>query len=284
MIVELNLTADGGLQALQRQMIPAVYLDLCAMRAIAENSAWSTRFVGAMRCARASLLIGAITIYEFATFNDLRHARSVDELLRGLFRHLYFINCEPFTVISREDALIDGAPNTAPHADAELFRQTMILAHQQTGPLELTAIFSGRSAELRSVIQDFGTNVRKAFETLQARVKTEPEIRRNANNALANLGHRQTSTAALFTALIKPLHDDQLPSENDTIDLLHAVVPGAYAEFVVLDGKWASAIAQAAQRIRKAGYTAPIARAFSPRGNGIEEFLLALEARPRAAS
>jgi hypothetical protein len=284
MIVELHLTSDGGLHALQRQMIPAVYLDLCAMRAIAENSAWSTRFVVAMRRARASLLIGAITIYEFATFSDVRHARAVDDLLQGLFRHLYFIDCEPFTVISRENALIAGAPNTAPHADAELFRQTMILAHQQPGPLELTAIFSGRSTELRPVIQDFGTNVRKAFEALQTRIETEPEMRRNANNALAKLGHRQTSTAALFTALIKPLHDDRLPSENDTIDLLHAVVPGAYAEFVVLDGRWASAIAQATRRIREAGYTAPIARAFSPRGNGIEEFVLALEAWPQTAS
>jgi hypothetical protein len=280
MIVELSVTTDGGLRALQRQMIPSVYLDLCAMRAIAERTDWSARFVEAMRRARASLLIGAITIYEFATFSDVRHARAVDSLLQELFRHLYFINCEPFTVIARENAQIAGAPNTAPHADAELFRQTMILVHQQTGPFELTAIFSGNSAELRPVIQDFRTNVRRAFEILQTRVESEPEIRRNANNALANIGHRQASTAALFTALIKPLHDDRLPSENDTIDLLHAVVPGAYAEFVVLDGKWASAMAQAAQRIRVAGYTAPIARAFSPRDNGIVDFLSALEAWP----
>jgi hypothetical protein len=83
--------------------------------------------------------------------------------------------------------------------------------------------------------------------------------------------------------LIKPLHDDRLPSENDTIDRLHAVVPSAYAEYVVLDGKWASAIAQATQRIRKAGYVAPIARPFSPRGASIEEFLAALEAWPVVA-
>ena len=102
MIVELNSTADGGLQALQRQMIPAVYLDLCAMRAIAEDSTRSKRFVAAMRHARASLLIGAMTIYEYATFSDVRHARAVDGLLQLLFRHMYFINCEPFTVIARE--------------------------------------------------------------------------------------------------------------------------------------------------------------------------------------
>lgn len=284
MIIEWKSTSDGGLQALQRQMVPAVYLDLCAMRAIAEDSAWSMRFVAAMRRAQASLLIGAVTIYEFATFSDVRHARAVDELLQELVRHLYFINCEPFGVIARENAMIAGAPITAPHADADLFRQTLILLHQQTGPLKLTAIFSEKSAELRPTIQSFGANVRKAFEILKSRVQTEPEICRNANNALASIGHRQTSTAALLTALIRPLHDDHLPSENDTIDLLHAVVPTAYAEFVVLDGKWASAVSQAARRIRRAGYTAAIARAFSPRGNGIEEFLLALETWPQTPS
>ena len=76
----------------------------------------------------------------------------------------------------------------------------MILADQQTGPFELTAIFSRKSAEARPVIQDFGTNVRKAFEILRTRVGTEPETRRNADNVLANLGHRQTSTVALLNA------------------------------------------------------------------------------------
>lgn len=67
-------------------------------------------------------------------------------------------------------------------------------AHQQTGPFKLTEIFSGNSAEARPVLQDFGASVRRAFEILRARVETEPEIRRNADNALANVGYRQTST------------------------------------------------------------------------------------------
>jgi hypothetical protein len=180
--------------------------------------------------------------------------------------------------MAREDTIAAGAPEFAPHADAEFFKQTIVLARQQQGRLELTTIFSGRSAELRPVIKQFGEEVRKAFETLQANIETDATLRRNANKALEVIGDRRTATKALFTALIKPLHDDRLPSENDTIDLMHAVVPGAYAELVVLDGKWANALTQATQRIRRVGYKAPIARAFSPRGNGIEEFLSALEA------
>lgn len=76
------------------------------------------------------------------------------------------------------------------------------------------------------------------------------------------------------------LEDRDFRQENDTVDLLHAVVHASYAELVVLDGKWASAIEQSTKRIRRIGYTASIARPFSPRNQGIEAFLSALEAWP----
>lgn len=280
MIIYIKPTPDGGFTALQRQQVPAVYLDLCALRIVAESSELAARFVAAMRRASASLLISSMTIYEFVLLSDMRHARAVDSLLQQLFRHLYFIQCEPITVIAKEEAVMDGAVVDAPHADAELFRQTLILGKQQDGPLELTSLLSSRGGELRSGLTDFMLNVRRAFELLKNRVDTEPEIRRNADRALKALGDRKMATRALFTALIKPLHDDRLPSENDTVDLMHAVVPASYAELVVLDGKWTSAIEQATKRIRRMGYTASIARPFSPRNQGIEAFLSALEMWP----
>jgi hypothetical protein len=45
------------------------------------------------------------------------------------------------------------------------------------------------------------------------------------------------ATRAMFAAPMKPLHDHRVQSENDTADLMHAVVPASYAEHVVLDGR-----------------------------------------------
>jgi len=253
------------------------------MRKIAEDFALSTRFVSAMQAAQASLLVSSMTIYEFALLSDTRHSQSVDALLEQLFRHLYFIQCEPFTVIMNEDAIINGVSSDPPHADAELLKQTIILARQQQGPLQLTSLFSRHSTRLRPVLTEFTENVQKAFEILRTRVAADPALRRNADTALEQIGDRKTATRALLTALIKPLHDDRLPSENDTVDLMHAVVPGAYADFVVLDGKWASALTQAEQRIRRVGYNAPIAASMSLRGDGINDFIRALESRKAAA-
>jgi hypothetical protein len=223
------------------------------------------------------MLVSSLNVYEFSLLSDVRHAYAVDALLQQVFRNLYFIRSEPFAVISAEDAGPTSNGGTPPHADLKFFRQTMILAAQQTGALELTAIFSRNSSTLRETMDGFRSSLREAFRQLKERVDSEPEIRKNANQALQKIGNRKTATAALLVTLVKPLHDDRLPSENDTVDLLHAVVPGAYADYLVLDGKWASAVTQAARKIRAAGYQAPIAKVFSTKKNGVLEFIEALE-------
>ena len=137
----------------------------------------------------------------------------------------------------------------------------------------MASIISGKAAELRPKHDQFGVRVLKAFETLQQRLKTDPVARRNADNALRIIDKRPTATMALLFALLKPLHDDRLPKHNDVIDLLHAIVPCASAQFVVLDGRWASSVEQATARMRKAGHMAPVAKVFSLRRNGISDFL-----------
>lgn len=284
MIFDVRPTADGGFTATQRHTTPAVYLDFCALRAIAEKPSSATRFAQAMLATSATLLVSAFTLYEFAALSDIRHATAVDVLLRQIFRHMYFIQAEPFTVVAREDAEINGIAMNAPHADAEMFKQTLITVSQQQGNFELASIFSARSSEARSVLDDFKQSVREAFENLQTRVHDSHALRSIANNAFLNIGDRKAATSALLAALIKPLHDDRLPTENDTVDLMHTIVPSSYADIVVLDAKWATAITQATARMRKAGYGAPVAKAFSMRGAGIENFLCALETWPTAAS
>jgi hypothetical protein len=106
MIIYIKSTPDGGFIALQRQQVPAVYPDMCALRIIAESPELAARFVAAMCRASASLLISSMTIYEFVLLSDMRHARAVDGFLQQLFRHLYFIQCEPITVIAKEEAVL----------------------------------------------------------------------------------------------------------------------------------------------------------------------------------
>ena len=279
MLHDLRRTADGGLTGCQRQQTPAVYLDFCALRIIAETPELSARFIAAIRRANASLMVSWMTIAEFSLLTDMRHAKAADAMFRELFLHLFFFECEPFTVMANENAMSDGKHAGPAHGDTELL--ISILEHAFTGqePFEMASIISGDAAFHRPKHDEVGMRGRKAFEAVQQRQKDHPNARKIAANILQKLPQRGTATMALLVALMKPLYD-QLPKHNDVIDLLHAIVPCASAEFVVLDGRWASAVEQATKRIRKAGHMAPVAKVFSPRRNGISDFLTALEIFP----
>ena len=66
-------------------------------------------------------------------------------------------------------------------------------------------------------------------------------------------------------------------TRKHAIDLLHAVVPVAYCDFVLLDKNWRTQVEHARTRFNKAGLSVPIARIFSEQENGIERFLYELE-------
>jgi hypothetical protein len=64
---------------------------------------------------------------------------------------------------------------------------------------------------------------------------------------------------------------------NDAADLIHAVVPAGYCDFVLLDGKWADRIERVRVRARNHGVDMKLARVLSERRNGLELFLQELE-------
>jgi len=284
MLHDLRQGPDGVITGYQRQQIPAVYLDFCALRIIAESPELSARFIAAIRHANASLMISWMTISEFSLLTDMRHAKAADAMFHQLFLHLFFFECEPYTVMANENAMSDGKHEGPAHGDTGLLIGMLQHAFAGQEPFEMASIISGNAAAHRPKHDEVGMRGRKAFAAVQQRLKDDPNARKIAAKMLQELPQRGTATMALLVALMKPLYDDRLPKHNDIIDLLHAIVPCASAEFVVLDGRWASAVEQATKRIRKAGHMAPVAKVFSPRRNGIADFLAALEAFPAATA
>jgi hypothetical protein len=268
---------DGGFTATQRYTRPSVYLDVCALRALAENNEHSARFAGALGRKNGTLFLGSMTIFEFASFSEPRHAAAVDRLLQKIWRHLYFIRCEPFEVIARENRMQAGEP-IMPLADEDLLTKMLTHFREQSGqPLSLMTMFSRQSAFLRPTLDDFAHGVGAALLELRRKLEADKGLRRSADQILKTSEIRPIATQGLLHALIKPLHDDRPPARSTIIDFVHAVVPSAYADFVVLDRRWASAVSQATQRLRRAGHHAHIARAFTPGDASLEEFLTVLE-------
>jgi hypothetical protein len=89
------------------------------------------------------------------------------------------------------------------------------------------------------------------------------------------------ATNLIARHLIAPFLKDKLRAinRNNAIDLTHAVVPVSYCDYVLLDGQWAAMVSDLRRRLADAGVSIPIAKVFSKRGNGIEEFLAELEGK-----
>jgi hypothetical protein len=68
-------------------------------------------------------------------------------------------------------------------------------------------------------------------------------------------------------------------TRNHAIDLLHAVVPVAYCDLVLLDKHWETQVDRVRQRFVAARMRVPMAKVFSARRNGLDRFLTELEER-----
>jgi hypothetical protein len=92
-------------------------------------------------------------------------------------------------------------------------------------------------------------------------------------------------TQQLVRAIVDDLQRDHLlpETQNNEVDLVHAVVPGAYCDFVLLDGQWVDRLQRAATRLSRAGIPIRLRASYSKRNGGIEQFLSALEAWAGAA-
>jgi hypothetical protein len=65
---------------------------------------------------------------------------------------------------------------------------------------------------------------------------------------------------------------------------MHAVVPVAYCDLVLLDKHWETQVERVRLRLNKAGISAPIAKIFSGKANGIDRFLYELAGDAEVAS
>ncbi|MGH9958167.1 MAG: hypothetical protein ACREBC_13715 [Pyrinomonadaceae bacterium] len=104
-----------------------------------------------------------------------------------------------------------------------------------------------------------------AFEKRVRRLPSGPEIQHGTRYVL-----RELARTFLVDRTVRP-------TRNHAIDLLHAVVPVAYCDLVLLDKHWETQVEKVRSRFVQACMEVPLARVYSRSNNGMERFLSALE-------
>ena len=285
-MIELQpiVSTDGRYHVRQQLVPPVVYLDTWAIREFSENEALGSRFRGALLRTCGTLALSDINLIEFTTFELPHNAEAAGRFTDSLLPHLFLMKCDPGKVIEREEAHLAGRLDQSPAGDERALVQFAEAAARRGGRFSMATWFNivhterdRLKGQLPAIAEVFYAQLRR----LRAELQKEPL-------SLAPVAYRdqialgRPPTQQLMRAVVDVLQRDRRVSEttNNAVDLLHTIVPGAYCDFVLLDGQWADRLKRAMTRLSEAGIPMRLRATYSNRNGGVEKFLQALEAWP----
>jgi hypothetical protein len=261
-----------------RQFIrgPSVYLDHWAFGAFSRDLERRQGFTDALEERNGSLALGRLNLLEFSRVTDPCQLRAAEDFVQSVLPRIFFINTTVMQVVERESAFDPGACGDqelfaefgAPLLDGESWRAGILFERLRIGRQEYARAFDTLEDSLLAALDAY----RDVDERTLRRALQEGQLRPRA-------------TLGLARALMDEIHRDKTRplDESDTSDLMHAVVPCAYCDFVLLDGEWCDYIARARNRLEQSGPARQqhVAAVYSRRGDGLARFLEALRAHPK---
>lgn len=278
-MIRYRIDDNQRLQIEQVGTAPTVYLDHWALRHISTTDNLRAQFVEHLLACEGTLMLSWLNLAEFTKVTDRKQAEAAEKLVNELLPNVFFIEIDPFTVIERENKLLNGGFPIPPHADTDFFKAFTALkpnsVFQFTAHDLFVALHESKLAEQMDYMAD--TLVERIevlreemvtgldFCSLVRRLPSGPAIQRGTRYVLRGLSR-------IF------LIDRSLNiTRNHSIDLLHSIVPVAYCDFVLLDAHWKEQVSRMRNRLKEAKLNVPIASVFSRRANGLHGFFSALD-------
>ncbi len=274
-MIRLSLDEQGSLQVEQWATPPIVYLDHWALRKVSEDDKLAARFASGLQVRNGTLALSWLNLVEFAKVTSAEQAHKAETFLDSNLPRIFSMEVEPSAVISRENAPLSGSPG-APHpGDLDFLKVFAQLRPASLNPLTAHDLFA--------IMQNprVAQGIDRLADTVVSRIsslRSEHGTNSNFRSAVARLPAAQKvqkATRFLLPELVRTFLIDRgtKMTRNHAIDLMHAVVRLAYCDLVLLDKHWETQVERVRLRLNKAGVSAPIARVFSGKANGIDGFL-----------
>jgi hypothetical protein len=278
-MIEFSVNKNGGLEVVQRDFSPTVYLDHWALRKVSEDLALAARLSSALDSRNGTLALSWLNLVEFTKVTREDQIRKAEIFIEANLPRVFFLEIDFFVVIRREDELLAGGRPSPPHADLDFLREFSQFKPTSVKPFTACDLFkvvqdtefAKRFHDLANAVIGYINALRNEFDenskfrSAVRRLPSGPQIQRGTRFILRQLVH-----ALLVDKKIKI-------TQNQAIDLLHAVVPVAYCDLVLLDKHWKTQVDRARSGLNKVGLSVPIAKVFSEKANGIDRFFCELE-------
>jgi hypothetical protein len=277
-MIRYTVNESNGLSIEQFEIAPTVYLDHWAIRLLSDDKPLQDNFISLMKAQKATLMLSWLNLVEFSQVEDTKAHKRAEEFVELLLPNIFFMEVNPFMVISRENELLNGGQPLPPHADKGFVKEFSFLKCSSLMGFTATGLFSPMHGS--SVQSEFGTLEDEIVHRLELQRRELTEnisfqriIRRPPSGPAIQLGTRYVFRELARSFLV---NKTLKLSRNHAIDLMHSVVPTSYCDYVLLDAHWEVQVARIQERFSKAKMQVPLARVYSKKEHGLERFLEAL--------
>ena len=254
-----------------------VYLDHCAWRKLSDDSDLRTRLTAAIRNKSGTLALSWVNIAEFSRVLDAGQIQRAERLLDDVLPNVFFIEINPFTVSKRE---AEGHP--MPHDDRVFLENFVKTPRPGMRLISAEGYFSIlQDTDVPNSLLDLASSTARSVQVLADSYATDPNFKNQVNRKY----RKKPGVKLVLQELIRTYLIDGKSrfDSHDAIDLMHASVPIAYCDFVVLDGAWKHRANQIRSRFEQGTGSLPSAEVFSANDAGLNQFLAALStAKPPA--
>lgn len=271
----------------QKLVRPCVYFDHWAFVKFSRDEQLGARFARILHDREGTIALSILNLLEFSGLTDIGQAKAAERFLESLLPRLFFMRFSPNEVRVGEVERWTGQTVQSPAGDVQLLRQFGLPMAEGRGPFHARGLFAESVRQrdyLQQLIKKLAETAQEDYREYRAKHPLGPEFTRMIKTELKKVVGHPRPTGALRIALIEQqfLQAQPVLDAHDAIDMLHTVVPAAYCQLVLLDGRWCDLVDRAQRRLTRAGISG-VARAFSDRNNGVGRFLEALQAHPRGA-
>ena len=264
--------SEGRTRVRQSFVSPSVYLDHWALRLFSDEAQLQDRLVTTLQRQGGTLLLSNFSFAEFARDDDRRHTIAAEEFIERLLPNIFLTDFAIDKVHEQEQQEHDNVRRFWPPADLpqlKLFAERAKDASLGFTMRGFIAMARDNYEPLEKVTKDTLHMIRVGLETHRA----DPEYVRAARNVRPT--SKRTRTSVVMAELMREfILDPHSPlSDNDIMDMIHAVLPVNCCDFVLLDGAWENRVSKMKQRIQGAGAAMPVASCYSRRNDGVLRFL-----------
>ena len=278
-MIRFFLDEYGQLRVQQGMVAPSIYLDHWALRDISADKTFRRRFTQALIKQGGTLTLSWLNLLEFTKVTDPSQADAAEELVDDLLPNVFFIETNPFIVLEAEDALLAGVTPFPPHADMQFLNKFAKLKNDSPRLFTAKNLFTTfQKSDLANNLDLLADTLVERIEALRNDFLSETQFASQVRKLPCGpaIPH---GTWYILRELVRPALLDQSSkySRNHAIDLLHAVVPLAYCNIVLLDGHWKEQTEKLRKRVADANMKFPIAKVFSKRTDGLSTFFAFME-------